>query len=1123
MVDAARAAPVFVGREREMALLLAGVEDAMSGMGHLFLLAGEPGIGKSRLAYETASRAGERGVRVAWGRCWEAGGAPAYWPWVQSLRSYLRDADPELLRSQLGAGASLVTQILPEVAEALPDVPAPPPLEGEAGRFRLFDAVATFLRHAAENQPIMLVLDDLHAADTPSLLLLQFVTRELPDARVLILGAYRNVELGRDHPLTFALAELSREQATRHLPLFGLGAADVGRLIQGTVGITPTERLLVTIHRETEGNPLFVSEVVRLLAAEGSLTETLDPRSMHLAIPEGILDAIGRRLQRLSDECIRILSLASIFGREFGLEALERLTGLLSEQLLAVLGEAEAARVIVDVPGTLVQMRFGHALIREALYEEIPIGQRLRLHRQAGEALEALYKQRPEPHLAELAHHFFEAAPGGDGAKAVDYAHRAGDQAASQLAYEEAVRLYRMALAVLDASATPDEGGACELLLALGDVLTRAGERLEAKETFLRAAEIAQAFNMPEQLARAALGYGGRITWERGASDRHVLRLLDAARTALGDVETELRARVIARMASAMRDQPDREPRAALSEEALAIARRLGEPSTLAYALSARWAAIMGPDQIDYRLELAEELQEVAELGQDKERVLEAHVFRLVALQELGNIAGYRSEVQAMEPLARDLRQPAQEWMVAVCKATLSLIEGPLDEAERLAAEALRLGERSMTWDAVAFSRIQTFAVRREQGQLANVEPVILRSVEEYPTRPMFRCLLATLFCELGQLENARPVFEGMAVEGFADLPMNNDWLHSLCLLSEVAAALGDSVRAAMLYALLTPYDWATVDELEASPGAVARFLGLLSATMSRWDEAAGHFERALEKNREMGARPWVAHTEHDFARMLALRHGPGDRERAISLLRSALDASRDSGMRALEEKTATQLRSMGEEVAGTAPPAAAASPEPPRPSIFRREGEYWSISFEGESFRMKDVKGLHHIARLLAHPGREIHAMELVALEEGRAALSGPRGRERASKASDGTGPMLDAKAKEAYRSRLSELEEEVEEAEAWNDHERAARAQDEIDFLTRELAGALGLGGRDRAAGSDAERARVNVTRSVKAALVRIRRQSPALGAHLDRTIRTGIFCSYNPDPRAPVFWQI
>src|SRR5215470_9113036 len=328
MQDRPRAAPALVGRDGELGELLAGLDDVTSGTGRLFLLAGDPGIGKSRLAYEAAARARDRGFKVAWGRCWEAGGAPVYWPWVQALRACVRGLGSEDLRSYLGAGAPFVAQIVAEVAEMLPDVGPLPPAGAEAARFRLFDAVATFLRNAGAGQPLMLVLDDLHAADAPSVLLLRFVARELGDARVLVLGAYRPIELDRGHPLAVALAELSREPAARHLQLSGLTEADVGHLIQQTAGVMPGEGVVAAVHRHTEGNPLFVGEVVR------RLERTSDPAGLRLVIPEGIREVIGRRVARLPEECARMLGLASVFGRDFSLRPLEELSGVPAGELL---------------------------------------------------------------------------------------------------------------------------------------------------------------------------------------------------------------------------------------------------------------------------------------------------------------------------------------------------------------------------------------------------------------------------------------------------------------------------------------------------------------------------------------------------------------------------------------------------------------------------------------------------------------------------------------------------------------------------------------------------------------------------------------------------------------------
>ena len=451
---------------------------------------------------------------MVWGRCWEAGGAPAYWPWVQALRALVRGVGREELVPQLGAGAPFVAQIVAEVAEMLPEVGPPPPMGAEAARFGLFDAVAAFLRNAGAGQPLMVVLDDLHAADAPSILLLRFAARELGEARVLVLGAYRDMELDRGHPLAVALAELSREPATRHVRLSGLDEAGVARLIREVTGVMPREGVAAAVHRGTEGNPLFVGEVARLLAAEGRLERAGDPAGMGLAIPEGIREVIGRRVARLPEPCGRVLGLASVFGRDFWLPALERLCGVGAGELLDVLEEAIAAGLVAAVPGAPGRLRFSHALIRDTLYEAIPAGQRLRLHQQAGEALEAFYRPDLDPHLAELARHFFEAAAVGEAGKAVGYAERAGHRALALLAYEEAARLFKMALAALSLARPPGQDQArCRLLVALGDALTRMGERQAAREELLRAAGIARRYRMAEELGQAALAYAGFGCW----------------------------------------------------------------------------------------------------------------------------------------------------------------------------------------------------------------------------------------------------------------------------------------------------------------------------------------------------------------------------------------------------------------------------------------------------------------------------------------------------------------------------------------------------------------------------------------------------------------------------------
>ncbi|MGH3028758.1 MAG: ATP-binding protein, partial [Gaiellaceae bacterium] len=587
---AERSRSAFVGRRRELAELTAALDEALVGRGRLVLLAGEPGIGKSRLAEEVSSRARKRGGRVLVGRCWEAGGAPAYWPWVQAVRSYISRTEPAVLRTQLGAGSVDVAQIVPELREILSDLPALPSLEPEAARFRLFDSMTTFLKNAASARPLVIVLDDLHAADEPTLLLLQFVTRELGDGRLLLVAAYRDVDPTLTDPLTTALTELAREPATRTLSLGGLEQANVARFIELASGEAPNQELVATVHEETEGNPLFVGEIVRLLLTEGRLDASA---AGEFALPQSVKDVIGRRLRHLSTDCNRILALASVLGREFDLRVLAKVGAVDRDTLLGLLDEAITARVVSELPGATGRLRFAHALIRDTVYEALTSTRRAQLHRQIGEALEDLRVDDREPYLAELAHHFFEAAPGGDTDKAVEYARRAGDRALALLAFEEAARLYGMALAL-----TEDRAARCDLLLALGEAQARAGDTPAAKATFREAAGLAETDGLPEQLARAALGYGGRFVWEVSRDDSNLASLLENALTALDAGDSILRVRLLGRLASGpLRDSTfDAERRRSLAVQALEMARRIGESSTLAYALLGYMGSHHSPD-----------------------------------------------------------------------------------------------------------------------------------------------------------------------------------------------------------------------------------------------------------------------------------------------------------------------------------------------------------------------------------------------------------------------------------------------------------------------------------------------------------------------------------------------
>jgi tetratricopeptide (TPR) repeat protein len=1115
----------FVGREPELLELAQGLGAAGAGDGRLFLIGGEPGIGKSRLADELAEAATRQGFQVLWGRCWEAGGAPAYWPWVQSIRSCIRDRDPERVRLMMATDGPVLARILPELADLFANLPAPPPLDADSDRFRLFDATTRFLRRAAEAAPLLLVLDDLHAGDVPSLLLLRFLAGELAGMPVLVVGLYRHTELEPDHPVASVLTGLGREQATRNLLLGGLAEAHVTRFVEMTTGVTPHRSVAATIHRQSEGNALFMGEIVRLLAHEGRLGQGGDEVGAGLHLPAGVRQVIGQRMRHLSAGCSRVLAVASVLGREFDLAPLERMCGLGPDELLGRLGEAESAKVITGIPGMLGRMRFGHALIRDAFYEDLAAADRRRLHRQAAETIEELCAADRDPHLAELAHHFVEAAPGGEVGRAVDYARAAADRAARLLAFEEAARLYRMALRALALQRPPDPALRYEILMSLGDVQMRANQIDPGCETFLEAVAVARGLPSPTCLARAALGYGGRFVWIRGASNPRIVPLLREALASLDTADSELRTRLLARLAGALRDEPDGGEREALSREAVAMARRIGDAAPLAYALDGRYAATWEPGNSRERLGIALELTRVAALSGDPERALQGHHYQLIAHLELGEIPAAYAALNAKRRIADELRQPPQRWYVTVIEAFMALFEGRFTEGEALMEQAISFCPDGFHSDGSY--RYQLFLLRREQGRLAEMESLIRRSVDEYTVFPGFRAMLTVLLVELGREAEARQVFDAMAARDFADLPWDCEWLHGTTLLAEVACSLGDLPRAATLYQLMEPYaHFNVVAPAEVSAGSVSRALGLLATALSRWDEAERRFIDAIAMNETMGARPWVAHSRHDYGRMLLARDRAGDRDAARAQLRRALTVSRELGMTTLTRRIERLLEEpeVASPVSAAGPPAAApaAAAAPATRPVFRREGEYWTVRYEGDSWRMRDTKGARYLARLLASPSTELHALDLVGAEAYRSGGGPEPGSVWLNDVGD-AGLVLDSRARAEYRKRLEDLDDALEEARLHGDFARAARAEQERELILRELSRAAGLGGRDRRAASAAERARVNVTRAIKATLRKIERHSPPLGRHLASTVRTGAFCVYTPDTRVPIRWDI
>jgi tetratricopeptide (TPR) repeat protein len=1081
----------FVGRGRELEDLRAALDAAVVGRGALVLVTGEPGIGKTRLLEELSRHGEALAADILAGRCWEEGGAPAYWPWIQVVRA----AGGEFER----------------LAPHRPEGPAPDP---DSERFELFDGVTRFLSERSRERPQLVLLDDLHAADTPSLLLLRFLSQSIAGVPMLVVASYRHGDV-RARQLAGVLADLAR--AGHRIALSGLDLDDVAEYVGTVTGRPPSSPLVARLHHVTGGNPFFVSEVVQQLAAGPS--DALDARLGDLLprVPEEVRTLIRRRVAGLSPEALTVLRLAAVVGREFGVGTLGRTSRLTIARLLDALSEAVEAGLLVQDAENERRYAFVHELVRETLYADLPARRRMELHLTIGRALEDTHRSDLDPYLSEIARHFASAAPLADPQEAAEYLIRAGDGAASVLAYEEAALHYRRALELVDDEEDVAVAHRCELLLRLGDAQWRAGDTRSARVSFEGAAALARRLGAAELLGRAALGYvtglGGFLLFGRFEVGGSGVELLEEALAALPVEDDELRALLLARLAVEMYSANEKvDRRLALSSEAIAMARRLGDSKALGTALHARQWALGTPDLVEERLATTDEMLSVAGETGDGELAFLAHNARFNCLLELGDGTGVAAEVRAMATIAERVRQPFYLWHVTCLHVVEATIAGRFAHADRLAAEALEIARlRHSLYADYMFTYAQSVAIRWAQGRIGELREVLAPHADLFPWVPRWRDALTA--AEVGDEAAARAEIERHAVNGFADLPRDGLWLLHLCSLAEACVLVGDRERAAQIYELLLPFgDRHALSYTQQALGPVALRLGMLARLLGRFHEAERHYEAALDHCRSLGVRPAVARILADHAATLRTRDAPGDAARAEELLAEARTVCDELGLDLLRDRI--DADAARESRAGS--PSGAA--------VFRREGEFWTIAYDGTLLRLRDVKGLRYLAVLLAAPGREFHVLELASESQPeRPAVDGASLEGLTARRPDSAGPPLDAQAKAAYRERLRELGEELQQARDWRDPERVAALEAEIDSVTGELVRAVGLGGRDRESASPAERARVSVTKAIRTAIRLIERESLPLGEHLDAAIRTGRFCSYAPRGETAPDWTL
>jgi hypothetical protein len=1030
----------FVGRNAEIGRAIAALDRARKGKGGLLRVIGEPGIGKTRLADELSAAAVERDVRVAWGRCWEAGAAPPFWPWTQIVRSL-----------GLESGLSALTGASPPTAT----VRSASPSEAEQARFQLFAAVASALGRAASATPCLIVLDDLHAADVPSLVLLRFVARGLRASRLLVLATHREIEARVREEVGEHLSKLSREGET--IALQRLAEDDVTEWLRSVGRPTNAAR---RVHEATEGNPLFVQEVLEVFRDAGT----------SIGVPDAVHGAIAEHLARLSAGARALLGAMAVIGREAPRAEIAGLAEATLADVDAAVREASTLGV-VDARGARA-VAFRHILLRDELYDRLDASRRTELHARLASMLGERATRGDDDAMLRAAHHELEAAlAGGRATHAIASARRAAARAMERVAYEQAADLLGRAVMLLEASSLRGDALEGELLVDWGEALILSGAGPRGREVCARGAAIAKAVGADGLVVRAALVYGSEVV--PGRRDETMVSLLRDALTALGPHASATRARVMARLSTAlMPTTGDPEEPGRLACEAIAMAREAGDEDALLHALYFASGPLVPRLDARERLALTTEAVQLAErLGRP---AMAATVYPWVIAGELdvGSAHGSDRAIEGLARLVARTPQPTYRVRLPIARATRASLEARWSDAERHIAEADALAQQSevpLPGLLVAFARLGLHYARGDGAAMAADYPAASTVFRTFPVGRLADALWVAMQAraERGDLDAARAFVRRQLTEVRpvieAGAPL---WGAAVA----AATLVGARDLAADLEALIGRYPernelfwlvgWA------GTLGPRSLLLADFDALLGRTDSARRRYDAAIALATSIGA--------HAYAARATAR-------------RERLDAPARTSSGPPRPPPPAPTR-----------PYDAAAPAPLPALALVADGETWRLCSGSSALHLRASKGLSYLATLLAHPNEEIHVTWLVGAGD---------------EAWGDAGPMLDEAAKAAYRRRATDLRETIEEADARGDAATSEAAREELDTLANELARAVGLGGRDRKAASAVERMRINVQRRLRDAIARISAQDAALGKHLETSVRTGAFCSYVP----------
>ena len=1033
----------FVGRNGPRDRIRAAFEEALHGRTRVVLVSGEAGIGKTALLTEATREAADRGATTVWGTCWDAERAPGYWPWAQVLRRTLDQAGAELIDELTADDRVELARLVPEVV-GVDASPTREDFESDRARFRFFDAMTRWLERTARDRPLVVTFDDLQWADSSSLALLEFAVRVYRPVPLLLLGAYRHDELRPD--IVEMLATISVR--ADNIRLEGLSAPEVHELMARTGGDELADRWTGDVHGRTGGHPFLVRELSHALATNASSE----------VVPHAAHDLIAGRITRLSSDCNRVLAAAAVAGNDLLPDVLGNVLGLTPTDVLSRVHEAVQAGVLISTGDGAERVRFAHDLYRETIYADLAPASRLELHQQIGAGLERRLARGGAVFAGEVARHFAAAAALDGPDRAIHWALEAAAADRSRLAFAEAAaQLARVRDALDGAGVAVAPATYVDLLVEQADAEGRAGEPGRARQLLRDARTQTTRLDDPRRLAAIALAVqrlGARFAMPRD----EVVALLEEARHAVEGRAPGIEAEVTASLARELHHSvpKDRARARPLSEHAVAIARKLGDPATLAACLLAQHDVLWTPGAGAERAEVAREIVALAERVGDDERRSEGHLLFANALLECGSPA-FRTELEAFLRLEDGFSQPRHDYLALTRRAAMALLDGALDKGERLVHEAAALGERIGEPDAGNVRMSQLLEVARARGEPEQLRATAQMAIDWWVGVPSHaHAVAAGLFAHGGDLESARRALDTVLELGTWRQDRSYLWSVFVGGLVTAASSLGDLELSRVLLDELTPLAGAcgVNGAVVCFTGSHAHWAGIAAKTLGDTDQARDLLLRALGVHERIGAHAWATATNSELA---------------------ALDLG--------------------------------APNTPPADATCHHEGDVWSIAYRGQSVRLRDAKGLHDLAVLLARPGEDVHVLDL--------ADSAVRGRDSAN-------PVLDAQARTEFQRRITELDEDLAEAETHHDIGRVERIETERDALLAELRRATGHAGKDRGLGtSTVERARKAVTARLRDTIHRIEAALPELGAHLDRSIVTGNYCRYQPTE--PVTWEL